>query len=850
MSVLRIGERFDRYELQGLIGTGGMARVFRAYDARLDRRVALKVLTDDALLSKTGAARMLREARAAASLEHPNVVSIYDVGEVEGTAFIAMEYVVGRSLRTFVGDPSVSNEQKLVWLVDVGKALAAAHARGLVHRDVKPENVMIREDGAVKVLDFGIARRAHGDTDRVTERDMLVGTPLYMAPEQMCGEALDVRADQYAFGVMAYELLAGVFPWRGVVEPMALIARILTTPPRPLREIAPNVPEAACDVIMRCFSRAPADRFPSMDEVVSALSLLTTGFSTHRTLRPPLLRGSAVRLSFALAIVLAAALATLLVVRARANRPVVAATSPSVAGGRPMAMTDAEPPTSKSAEAVAAYLAGLEQFREASVMNAIASLEQATRLDPTFAAAHLRLSSWASGINGALAREHLRVAQSYRSALPPRDQELLDVQSLSLSAEEHRFERAVARAQTAVQAHEGDAELVYRLALARDDVGDLRGAIAAADEAVRIDPRFAAAVWHRAVVQANLGELDDATRSIQACLAISPSAASCLRVRAFVHAVRGECPRLVEDARAMLVVEGGERAYERLAQGLAATGAPVSQIEESLEQHWARLTDYSRRARVEPIDRARLQLFVGDFGVAKQRVRELSDLVDRDPTEEAHAAATSLLLDVAEETGDSAGALSIARDYFARRTGWIPWDTEALRSPYGRVLAILRRAGDLGDQEFEAKRAAWIAAAVAGGPPSGLVWYAAYAELADTADRARAAIAARDRFDLIPAYDVVVDTDGLDGKVFALAGDVDRALPYLRRAAASCSDLLDPIGHAHAHLRLGAILESKGLRDEACSEYRAVLTRWKDAKPRSITADEAAARTKALGCAS
>ena len=162
------GETFDRYRIEAVLGEGGMGVVYRAFDPRLNRRVALKVVraqrSDDDLETSTGAtARLLREARLAASLDHPNAVAIFDLGAVNGEAFIAMELVSGRPLREWIGDASVPLATRLRWVFDVARVLAAAHKAGLVHRDVKPENVMIRDDGDVKVLDFGIARRITPD---------------------------------------------------------------------------------------------------------------------------------------------------------------------------------------------------------------------------------------------------------------------------------------------------------------------------------------------------------------------------------------------------------------------------------------------------------------------------------------------------------------------------------------------------------------------------------------------------------------------------------------------------------------------------------------------------------------
>jgi len=208
----RPGDKVERYLIEAVLGRGGMGEVYEALDTRLGRRVALKLLPADADAGDNQ--RMMREARAAAAFAHPNVVVVYDVGEVLGSTYIAMELVRGKVLRAFVGDAAIPRARRLRWLCDVAQALAAAHEAGLVHRDVKPDNVMVRDDGTVKVLDFGIARRQASRVDpsaptavdnsaigTLTEAGVVVGTPLYAAPEQLRSEDLDGRADQFAWGV-------------------------------------------------------------------------------------------------------------------------------------------------------------------------------------------------------------------------------------------------------------------------------------------------------------------------------------------------------------------------------------------------------------------------------------------------------------------------------------------------------------------------------------------------------------------------------------------------------------------------------------------------------------------------
>jgi serine/threonine-protein kinase len=293
----------ERYKIIRLIGRGGMGSVYRALDTRLEREVALKVLlpptfeADDSAQSESNSVkRLIREARAVAALEHPNIVAIHDVGEMpmrdgeESTYFIVMELVEGQSLRDFIGRRDVALETRVSWLTDVARALAFAHQRGIIHRDIKPENVMIRSDGVVKVLDFGLARRAAGMAAQagsaalptLTGRGEVVGTVLYMSPEQMCGSELDGRADQFSWGVMAYELLGGEPPWPGWADSILIVAQVLTREPTPVSALDTALPPALGKVVDRAIARNRDDRFPSMSAVVDALAMATASSPSEK----------------------------------------------------------------------------------------------------------------------------------------------------------------------------------------------------------------------------------------------------------------------------------------------------------------------------------------------------------------------------------------------------------------------------------------------------------------------------------------------------------------------------------------------------------------------------------------
>ena len=276
------GDRLGPYEIVAFIGAGGMGEVWRARDTRLEREVALKVLPAKTVADPTARARLLREARLASQLNHPNVCTIHEVGETDGRAYIAMELVEGRSLASMLAGGGLPAEQVLKLGLQLADALAHAHERGVVHRDLKSGNVNVTLEGRVKVLDFGLARRLASEGAAVattltqaslTEAGAIVGTLAYMAPEQLRGEGADARSDVWALGVVLYEMAAGRRPFLGDTG-YQLSSAILSQPPAPLPAAVP-APLAAA--IGRCLAKAPAQRYQRGGEVRAALEAVASG---------------------------------------------------------------------------------------------------------------------------------------------------------------------------------------------------------------------------------------------------------------------------------------------------------------------------------------------------------------------------------------------------------------------------------------------------------------------------------------------------------------------------------------------------------------------------------------------
>jgi eukaryotic-like serine/threonine-protein kinase len=259
----------ERYELVDLVGSGGMSSVYCAFDTLLERRVALKILHERFTEDDDYVERFRREARAVAQLSHPNIVTVIDRGERDGTQFIVFELVDGENLKELVerGGPLPVRRALDIGL-DVARALAFAHAQGLVHRDVKPQNVLLTPDGHAKVTDFGIVRSlgVAGNTETGT----VLGTSQYIAPEQARGEHVDAQTDVYSFGVVLYELLAGEVPYDG--ESFLTVAMRHVNDPVPnVVVVRPDTPLRLATLVESCMAKAPADRPESMDVVVSEL---------------------------------------------------------------------------------------------------------------------------------------------------------------------------------------------------------------------------------------------------------------------------------------------------------------------------------------------------------------------------------------------------------------------------------------------------------------------------------------------------------------------------------------------------------------------------------------------------
>jgi eukaryotic-like serine/threonine-protein kinase len=300
-----------RYELDGVVGRGGMAEVYRARDIRLDRIVAIKTLRADLARDQIFQARFRREAQSAASLNHPSIVAVYDTGEDMATGvpvpYIVMEYVDGRTVRDLLQEGHRLLPERSIEIIDgVLRALDYSHQAGIVHRDIKPGNVMVTRNGDVKVMDFGIARAMSDAQATMTQTAQVIGTAQYLSPEQARGERVDSRSDLYSTGCLLYELLTGRPPFTGD-SPVAIAYQHVRENPVPPSRVDPDVPPWADAIVLKAMAKSPADRYQTAAEMRADLQRAASGMpvaaappptrldmysATQRMGAPPMMAGA------------------------------------------------------------------------------------------------------------------------------------------------------------------------------------------------------------------------------------------------------------------------------------------------------------------------------------------------------------------------------------------------------------------------------------------------------------------------------------------------------------------------------------------------------------------------------
>ena len=874
-----------------LLGEGGMGKVYVARDTRLQRSIALKIMQPEAPGSvsgsgaSNGAARLLREAQAAAGLEHPNVVTIYEVGEIGGAGedaglpFIAMELVKGRPLRALIGAPQFSMKERIRWLTDVARALGAAHRSGLIHRDMKPENVMLRDDGVVKVLDFGLAKRAtsgeatlSSSTEAqvlpsLTGKGVAIGTPYYMAPEQMRRETLDGRADQFAWGVMAYELLAGIPPWGRDIDALELVSKLLSEDPPSLGGVCPDVPSHVATVIARAMAKKRGGRFDTMEQLVAALEDTSGAFAptmprisisdpelprappppakalaeTNKTTVPRRAR-SMPWMALALGAAGVVAVSGVAFVASRAVREPHVSLPDAASTATTASFPDYGSPMSKVPEATAAYRKGMAAFRDADADEGLAQLDRAIALDPEFAAAQLRRGLWRISL-GRKDREHTREAVRLREALGPHDRIFVDALAPLLDVPENLGE-AARRLSAAFAQSPNDADFALALCRARQATGEFQDARPQCSRARDLDPGSAATLLEVALVQEHLDDVPGSIASLEACLRASPLASSCFEPLWLIQTYQGRCADALTTARRLVSNHPDSAdAYDHLAMSLAGAGEAPESVRLALAQKLPHLP--AEEARIaKPHDAMMFDILTGAFVDAEVQLRAWDEAVQGSHSEVDHLPLGGTRVQFAEEQGKTKEAVSLIRAYLKERPAWtLGGEGDFSIFFTGELYAL----GVMPREDFMSKRTQWLAHDKP--RPWHYPWVDAFAIPSRTdAD-------ARDALDALPGYlplpdpmTALAEWEGAIGRTYHLAGRDGEALPFLLQASRSCSGLQSPFEQTWASFDLGATLEGVGQAAAACDAYRIVLRRWGRAST-SRTAARARVRIKVLHCA-
>ncbi len=884
------GQTIGRYVVESLLGEGGMGEVYRAHDSRLERHVALKVLrnqTEEAGDEWNHAVmRMQREAKSVAALSHPNIVAVFDVGEHEGCPYIAMEFVSGTSLRELVGT-DVPLGRRLRILLDVARALEAAHEANIIHRDVKPDNILVRADGTAKVLDFGIARRNSQTVEHVTKEidargktleaeqvmmtaeGAIVGTPAYMAPEQLRGETIDARADQFAWGVVAYELLAGRHPFHAEKGGVTLLASILGDNPEPMT----GVPDGVAAIILRALEKQPEDRWASMHEVVQQWSAFITGDDlarvstgsraaavvvTNNSAETQVPKKGLAWKTIATVGVVGALAATAITLGGRRN-PSAELSATQVAPlamqplSSPIAVTDLPIPESDSLEARAAFREGLQAVRDARWATASVAFDRARKADPGMAAAHLRYALVQHSFSVPNAQQAFDKAVALRAVLSDREQGLLQATESIINRESSDYASAIDKLEALNAKYPNDAELTFWHAHALVKLGkrDARKkAVELAKACTKVDPKHADCWQVQSWAASYDNNIDEAIAALDQCIAASENAIDCLQDKIKFDSVAGRCSVVADSARQLVKRDPVTLPPRRtLSEALFFAGEPESVVRLASEQAIRVAVDLGKPFEAGE-ERVFLATAFGDLDQAMSVVDSMAASLQAPAPYKENSLLFSRL-QLREDFGDLPGAVKIADEFFAKRALLPDTSKEELFDPFMTMHAVKLAAGVISQAEYEKARTTWLARhAGADSKMRARHWVSAYAGPAH--NKALAQLALDEMANFLPEYigkkhSQLTDLQIQEAKLYYLTGKYAEAIPLLEKATSVCMQWQWLGFHVRNVAWLGQAREATGDKAGACKNYQWVLAHWGKAK-QSLTVKEIAKRAKSLDC--
>lgn len=536
----------------------------------------------------------------------------------------------------------------------------------------------------------------------------------------------------------------------------------------------------------------------------------------------------------------------------------VATATASVRGMSRHAMPPASSEVSPSAlsdrrDAEAAFEEGMRAYRDSAVDPAIQAFERAVHADPDMAAAHLRLGIFYAWFRRpADARDAFAHATAGRARLTPHDEAVLNAISLYVERVPPDFAEMHRRMAAGLDRFPDDGELLLLDTALYWETGEDEATLRSADRMIAKDVPFAEGKNFRGIALMRLGREDEALAAFERC-AEGVNAETCLSNVFELHNRRGECDAAESDARREIAKSPSSQfGFTWLAQSLASGEKAKDAVLEALRQKWSRWPVASR-AQTIASDEARVALWRGDFTTAIAKARHLEELVATNAERQDHADAAHLLVGALAESGNAEEAGERALEFLAHRDGWMdqPWqaDTVMVEDPSPEMLGTAVRSGKMESTLFEQLREGWASRWRERAPPrvAPHIWFYAYGALSNDRKHALFALQAARDYAPLPSFRDLNENLAL-GRTYLLSGNTSSALGPLRAATRRCDALVEPIGHTRGFAALGRALEDSGDKAGACEAYGRVLARWRDAKPRSVTAEDMLSRVRVLGC--
>jgi serine/threonine protein kinase/lipopolysaccharide biosynthesis regulator YciM len=492
------GKIIGHYKIRGKIGSGGMGEVFLAQDTSLKRLVALKVLNADFSRKKENIHRFKQEARATSALNHPNILTIYEIGEFEKISFIASEYIKGETLHQRLKGGPLPLTETLKVALQIAAALNAAHNDGIIHRDIKPENIMLREDGIVKVVDFGLAKLLEqGDVNSSavtafqTQPGVIMGTPVYMSPEQIEGRHIDNRADLFSFGSLIHECLTGTPPFQGATI-TEIISKIVSADPPAPSKINPNVLPELDEIVLRLLKKQPEERYQSASDLISDLDDIFSKVQTaeHLVTKPMQVRVKTSPVK---------AIRTLSKLVKKPHNTILFSISLILIILTAYYLIFSRVSVQTKNEAIKLFGSGTEAIRDGTYFKASKMLEDAVKVDNNFILAHARLAEVWTELDyiGRAQNELLKVSslqQEQKSFLPEfsKSDDALYIEAINASVLRD-LQKAVGAYEAIAQRHPERAYVFVDLGRAYEKQENIDKALESYEKAANLDSQYGAA---------------------------------------------------------------------------------------------------------------------------------------------------------------------------------------------------------------------------------------------------------------------------------------------------------------------------------------------------------------------